>query len=87
MDRERYPDEPYRGNVVYVTSDGKLAMKINFPFGLMPPPTLTLHRPTAGPVEFLWAEIYGLRVTADALRCDHDGDVPSVQHPTEEKRQ
>jgi hypothetical protein len=41
-----------RSEWVYATDDGELAVKVDFPFGLIPPPTVDLHRPLVGTVRF-----------------------------------
>jgi len=58
--------DPERNRVVYVTADGTGWLAVDFPFGLIPPPAFELHKPLAGPVEFLFAECYGLPIPAEA---------------------
>jgi hypothetical protein len=53
---------------VYVTQDGSDWLAIEYPVGLVAPPTLTLGRPLAGPVEFFYAECYRLPIPAEAKR-------------------
>lgn len=58
--------DPKRSQVVYVTADGSQWMRVDVPFGLITPPTLTFHKPLAGPVEFFYAECYGLPIPQEA---------------------
>lgn len=57
--------EPERNRAVYVArgaSDPEESdwMAVDFPFGLIAPPTFTLHRPLYGSVVFYHASAYGL---------------------------
>ena len=58
--------DPGRNRVVYVTEDGTRWLAVDFPSGLIPPPAFELHEPLAGPVQFLFAECYGLPIPAAA---------------------
>lgn len=55
-----------RNRVVYVTNDGVEWLVLDVPSGLVTPPTITIHQPLAGPVEFFYAECYGLAIPAEA---------------------
>lgn len=60
--------EPARSRVVYVTNDGTGRwLVLDVPFGLVAPPTLEIHKPLEGPVEFFYAQCYGLPVPDEAL--------------------
>ena len=62
--------EPDRGHMVYVTQDGTGRwMTAGYPFGLIPPPTIELHKPLGGPVVFYAATMYGLPVPAEAQQA------------------
>ena len=52
---------------VYVTREGGLWLSVRHPDGLIPPPTIELHKPMEGPVTFYFAECYGLPVPPEAL--------------------
>ena len=56
-----------RNRVVYVTADQTDLVVIDFPFGLISPPILELHRPMAGAVQFFYAECYRLPIPEEAL--------------------
>ena len=64
--------EPERGRTVYVTSDGSQWLAIEYPFGLITPPTIelpetiSLHRPLVGPVIFYHASAYKLPIPPEA---------------------
>jgi len=61
--------EPARSRVVYVTNDGTGRwLVLDVPFGLITPPTLEIHKPMEGAVEFFYAQCYGLPVPAEALK-------------------
>lgn len=60
--------EPDRTRTVYVTQDGTGRwLIIDVPRGLIMPPTLSLHNPLVGPVEFFYAQCYKLPVPDEAL--------------------
>ena len=62
--------EPERSRVVYVTSDGTGQwLGIDVPFGMITPPTITIHRPLGGAVDFYYASCYKLPVPAAAADC------------------
>jgi hypothetical protein len=67
-------DEPKRSKETYATADGSLALTVDWPFGLIAPPTIELYRPMVGPVTFYMTSCYtGIVVAADALtRSDSD---------------
>jgi len=58
-----------RNQVVYVTADSSGWLLIDFPFGLISPPTLELHQPLAGTVTFFWAELHRLKIPDEAKRA------------------
>jgi hypothetical protein len=58
--------EPERGRTVYVTSDGSQWLAIEYPFGLVTPPTIELHRPLQGAVAFYHASAYKLPIPPEA---------------------
>lgn len=61
---------PERSRVVYVTQDGTGRwLCIDVPSGLITPPTLTIHKPLEGPVEFFYAQCYGLTVPREAAEA------------------
>jgi hypothetical protein len=63
--------EPERSRVVYVTPDSSQWLVLDIPFGLVAPPTISVHRPPLyGPVEFYHASAYNLPVPAGAERTD-----------------
>lgn len=63
------PGERERNRVIYVTSDGSDWLAVDVPFGLIPPPTIQLHRPLAGPVEFYHADSYRLPIPDEATQA------------------
>ena len=65
--------DPGRGQWIYVTADSSEWLRVDLPFGLIAPPTITLHRPLAGPVEFFYADAYKLRIPEAAKVADTDG--------------
>ncbi len=62
--------EPERVSVVYVTQNGKDWLKVSLPTGLVPPPSIELHKPLSGPVVFWYAECWGIPIPAAALADD-----------------
>jgi hypothetical protein len=60
--------DPKRGRWVYVTPDSSRWLAIDLPFGLIAPPTITLHEPLAGPVEFYLAESHRLPIPPEAAK-------------------
>jgi hypothetical protein len=70
-----------RNRVVYVTADQSDWLAIDVPFGLITPPTVELHRPLVGTVQFFYADSYRLAVPDAALvqtgrMRDERSDVP-----------
>jgi hypothetical protein len=59
-----------RNQAVYVVpgQEPDLWLRIDFPFGMISPPTITLHRPLVGPVEFYHADSYRLPIPEEAGR-------------------
>lgn len=55
-----------RHKVIYVTSDSQHWTILDVPDGVVTPPTLTLHVPLAGPLEFYYADCYRLPYPAEA---------------------
>jgi hypothetical protein len=54
---------------IYVTQEKDAQwIRLAHPGGLVPPPTLTLHKPLEGPVVFYYAECYGLPIPAEARK-------------------
>jgi hypothetical protein len=69
--------EPERGRVIYVTADSSQWLVIEYPFGLITPPTIELHRPLQGAVIFYYAQCYGLAIPAEAQQiADMPGPSP-----------
>lgn len=62
--------DPERNVVIYVTADSSEWFRMDFPFGLITPPIIELHRPLAGAVRFYYAECYGLPVPEEVNRGD-----------------
>jgi hypothetical protein len=58
--------DPERNRAVYVTADSGRWLAIDFPFGLITPPSIELHQPMAGPVTFYLAESYRLPIPPEA---------------------
>jgi hypothetical protein len=65
--------DPIRNKTTYVTTDGKLALTLEWPFGLISPPVLELHAPLQGTVKFFHADSYQLDVPPEALLRDAKG--------------
>jgi len=61
-------DVSERNRIVYVTSDASDWLAVDVPFGLITPPTIQLHRPLAGPVEFYHADSYRLPIPGEAAQ-------------------
>lgn len=55
-----------RNRTVYVTADGSDWLVIDVPFGLITPPTIGLHRPMVGAVEFFHATSHRLPIPTEA---------------------
>jgi hypothetical protein len=68
QDAERgYPQEAgERNRQVYVTADGSAWLALDFPFGLVAPPEVALHRPLVGPARFFHASSFRLPVPPEA---------------------
>jgi hypothetical protein len=60
--------DPKRSKVTYATADGKHALVVDFPFGLILPPTIETHIPLVGPVIFYWADCHHIKVEREAKR-------------------
>lgn len=58
--------DPERNMVVYVTSDSSQWMVLDMKFGFISPPTIDLHVPQVGPLQFYNASSYGLHVPPEA---------------------
>lgn len=66
---------PPRDTARYVTSDGKIGVVLDIPRGMMPLPTIKLHYPVRGTVEFYWTAFYrDIEVDPWAYVVDRDGD-------------
>jgi len=55
-----------RHRTIYVTADSAQWMVIDVPDGMISPPTIDLHVPMQGSVQFYYAECYQLRVPKEA---------------------
>jgi hypothetical protein len=69
---------------VYVTANGDQWLVLDVPRGVIAPPTIGSHQPTAGAVTFYWADCYKLPVPAEAAaaaRLTTTGPCPSPAAP------
>jgi hypothetical protein len=55
-----------RSKIVYCTMDSSQWLILTPPAGLVSPPVIALHQPSAGPVEFYHASAYNIPVPDDA---------------------
>ncbi len=54
----------------YVTRDGARWLNVRYPDGLVPPPSIELHKPLAGAVTFYFAECFNLPVPSEAAQAE-----------------
>jgi hypothetical protein len=67
-----------RNRVIYVTADASDWLAIDVPFGLITPPTIELHQPLVGSVEFYHADSYRLTIPKEAQPAE-PSDYAEVQ--------
>lgn len=58
--------DPVRNELKYATADGQHVMVIDYPFGLILPPTISAHVPLVGEMTFYEAQCYQIKIQPGA---------------------